>query len=96
MKPKIKPAFIGVANYPKKVADDFYHSAEWQALRRMCFQRDGNRCVVCGERASIADHIVSRKNGGKDDLSNLRSLCRPCDNRVKEDAAGDRRSGGKF
>jgi 5-methylcytosine-specific restriction endonuclease McrA len=61
-------------------------------------QRDGFRCTVpgCGQRASVVDHIVSRRTAGADTLANLRSLCREHDNQVKERERGARRSAGKF
>jgi 5-methylcytosine-specific restriction endonuclease McrA len=46
----------------------------------------------CRRRASIADHIISRREGGSDDKSNLRSLCVACDNWLKEKADGTRRA----
>ena len=52
--------------------------------------------LLASSRAVVVDHIVSPRNGGEDALSNLRSLCRLHDNRVKENALGDRRSGGKL
>ncbi len=69
---------------------------QWRDLRKACLVRDGYRCIVCGERAVVVDHIVSRKAGGQDTLSNLRSLCRQHDNQCKEDAQGKRRSGNQF
>lgn len=76
-----------------------YHStAAWQRLRRQALERDGWTCTVpgCGARAVVADHITRRQDGGADDLANLRSLCRQHDNAVKEDARGQRRSGGQL
>ncbi len=77
-----------------KRADPFYLSDEWKRLRLDCLRRDGFACVKCGARANVADHIVSRRQGGKDDLANLRSLCAICDNRMKENADGRRRNSG--
>lgn len=59
--------------------DPYYRTKEWLALRAACLKRDGYRCAVpgCVIRASHADHIVSRKKGGADHLSNLRSYCQP-------------------
>jgi 5-methylcytosine-specific restriction endonuclease McrA len=79
--------------------DSFYLSHEWRGkggLREQVLARDNYRCVTpgCGAKASTVDHIVSRRVGGQDQLGNLRSLCRACDNRLKEDATGRRRSGG--
>ena len=40
------------------------------------------RCELCGisadERAIEVDHILPRKHGGKDDLTNLQALCFKC------------------
>lgn len=46
-------------------------------------ERDGRRCVVCGDDAKSGavlevDHIVSVANGGSDDLENLQTLCWAC------------------
>lgn len=62
----------------------FYSTAAWQALRKQCLDRDGWRCVLCGHRAVVADHIQPRKQGGPDTLRNLRSLCRLHDNQMRE------------
>jgi len=81
------------------VTDPFYLSPEWRgkgALRQRVLDRDGHQCVSCGERATIVDHIVSRRNGGADAMHNLRSLCRRCDNRIKERADGTRGKGGSM
>lgn len=62
------------------MADPFYQSAEWKALRRACLARDGYRCTVPGCRSKYrltADHIVRRSDGGDDALGNLRTLCGP-------------------
>ncbi len=82
-----------------KRPDPFYLSLEWRGkggLREQVLRRDGYRCTTpgCGSRATIVDHIVPRRSGGGDVLGNLRSLCRLCDNRVKELANGKRRNGG--
>jgi 5-methylcytosine-specific restriction endonuclease McrA len=97
---KSAPLRIGFANQARiapaaKVADPFYASPEWKALRLACFQRDRFKCTEpgCDERACVADHIISRRNGGQDVLGNLRSMCRAHDNRVKEDHMGRRRGG---
>jgi 5-methylcytosine-specific restriction endonuclease McrA len=76
--------------------DRFYASKEWRRLRTARLQIDRYRCVVCGYPAEIVDHILSRKAGGANEIENLRSFCRSCDNQVKERGGdGARRSGGK-
>jgi 5-methylcytosine-specific restriction endonuclease McrA len=74
-----------------KKAEAYYGTSEWQSLRMSCLKRDGFACQVCGDKATIADHIISRRNGGSDTLTNLRAMCRTCDNKAKEDHMGVRR-----
>lgn len=61
---------------PPKVADRFYTSPEWQALKRTK-RAEGAWCVVCGStKRLILDHIIERKDGGADlDPSNVEWLC---------------------
>ncbi len=82
-----------------EVQDPFYGSAEWKRLRAACIQRDGGRCVArdCktpdrghGGRLT-ADHIVERRKGGPDALTNLRTLCALCDGRRHADKAKSNR-----
>ena len=76
--------------------DPYYRSAEWLAVRGEALERDRYTCTVagCGEPACVVDHILSRRRGGTDDKTNLRSLCRGHDNQLKEKQNGERRSGG--
>lgn len=78
------------------MSDPFYRSREWRELRERRLRIDGGLCVVpgCGKRATHVDHIVSRRDGGRDTIANLRSLCAGHDNQIKEAATGKRRSGG--
>ena len=52
------------------------------SLRYEVLKRAGHRCELCGipaaERAIEIDHIVPRKHGGEDDLTNLQALCFKC------------------
>ena len=96
--PLVAPADLRIVQPQPKQADPYYLSLEWRALRQACLRRDRFRCTAqgCDKPAIVADHIVSRRDGGKDELGNLRSLCRLHDNRWKEDHLGVRRgrSGG--
>jgi hypothetical protein len=53
---------------------DISVTARYEVLRRAGF-----RCDLCGisaeERAIEVDHILPRRHGGTDDLSNLQALC---------------------
>lgn len=52
---------------------------EWRELRLSTFKRDGFKCVKCGATEDLeADHIVPVDQGGATTLSNLQTLCKPC------------------
>jgi 5-methylcytosine-specific restriction protein A len=72
---------------------DFYNSKEWQRLRRSFFGMvwDGKKykktknllCLPCLDSgiyidSVVADHIVPRNRGGKDEEVNLQPLCISC------------------
>jgi hypothetical protein len=79
-------------------ADPFYKSINWKMLREAVIKRSGGRCEVsgCTSPGKTVDHIISRRRGGPDALSNLRHLCARHDNEVKEDQHGNRRGGATF
>lgn len=46
------------------------------------FSADGYRCVRCGSQDDLTvDHITPVSAGGGNDLSNLQTLCRPCNSK---------------
>jgi 5-methylcytosine-specific restriction protein A len=58
----------------------YYDTRAWRALSKAQLQREP-WCRVClynGEqvKGSVADHIVPRRDGGADALTNLQTLCR--------------------
>jgi len=53
---------------------------QWRHTRQHILNRDNHTCQVCGNHATEVDHIVSLMLGGTDHESNLRALCRPCNN----------------
>ena len=55
-------------------------------LRIACLMRDSYRCQHCYKRSVRleAHHIIYRKNGGKDTLTNLVTLCEQCHHRLHE------------
>ncbi len=62
----------------------FYYSSYKKAsistaLRWAVWERDNFTCLVCGRRRYLSiDHIIPESKGGKTELSNLQTLCRPC------------------
>lgn len=53
-----------------------------KGLRYQVLQRDRFTCRYCGARPPkavlVIDHVIPRKRGGKDDLSNLTTACDDC------------------
>lgn len=78
--------------------DPFYQSRIWKDICAIVKRRSNGMCEVvgCNERGKVVDHIISRRNGGRDDDSNARHLCRRHDNQVKEKHDGTRKSNGVF
>ena len=51
----------------------------WQSLRQEVFKRDGYKCVRCGANQNLTvDHVKELSIGGKNELANLRTLCKDC------------------
>jgi ATP adenylyltransferase len=52
------------------------------SIRYEVLKRAGGRCELCGvsieERAIEIDHIIPRRHGGSDDLTNFQALCYLC------------------
>lgn len=54
------------------------------ALREFVLRRDGYMCRHCGSTDTVrlvADHIISRRNGGSHHPDNLQCLCHSCNSR---------------
>ena len=56
------------------------YGVAWRRIRA-AHLRDEPDCAFCGATATEVDHIERRSDGGSDDRSNLRSLCKPCHSR---------------
>lgn len=54
----------------------------WEPIRAKVWERDKGRCTHCGEPVLLSeahiDHIRPLSKGGKNHISNLRTLCRRC------------------
>lgn len=58
-----------------------YTSDQWREIRRQVLKRDP-WCTTCGRaRSTRADHTIPKRQGGTDDLSNLKGKCESCHNR---------------
>lgn len=65
------------------------------SVRDHVFERDGHRCGECGATEDLTlDHIFPWTHGGKDIVSNLRVLCRPCNSSKGARIDDARRPGG--
>jgi 5-methylcytosine-specific restriction protein A len=53
-------------------------TSTWRRLREIVIRRDQNTCQMCGQQGFHVDHIVPRRLGGTDELSNLQLLCVQC------------------
>jgi 5-methylcytosine-specific restriction enzyme A len=55
------------------------------SVRKYVFDRDNHQCQSCGkthqESALEIDHILALAAGGTNDISNLQTLCKTCNNR---------------
>ena len=60
-----------------------YSSPAWRRLRVKVLLRDP-MCMSrgCRRLATVADHIIPRRQGGTDDLENLQGLCQSCHSRM--------------
>lgn len=63
-----------------KTAPSAYRKAKLgQRLRKQVFERDAYRCRLCGSHLDLhVDHIFPESKGGRTELSNLQTLCAPC------------------
>ena len=69
----------------------------WVATRARILKRDNHLCVVCSASGHVSlarevDHRVPLHEGGKDEDSNLQSICVPC-HEAKTAAEAKRRAG---
>ena len=54
--------------------------SQWRLLREAVFLRDDYTCHYCGARGGRleCDHVIPVSRGGSNDLSNLVTACKPC------------------
>lgn len=57
------------------------YGEKWRIVRARYLARNP-RCYVCGTRATIAHHVIRRRDGGSDAEDNLRAMCIRCHNQL--------------
>lgn len=60
-----------------------YGGKQWERLRRRVLVRDLFKCQDCGalvmgKGEAHVDHVIAKRDGGKDEVENLQVLCHPC------------------
>jgi 5-methylcytosine-specific restriction enzyme A len=58
-----------------------YHTRAWEQVRRLVVARDGGLCTLCRGPGNTVDHLREVRDGGTDEMGNLRLLCAACHNR---------------
>ena len=59
-----------------------YKNQEYRERRRQRLEADHGLCVFCKSPANTVQHITYRRAGGKEQLEDLRALCRLCHDAV--------------
>jgi 5-methylcytosine-specific restriction protein A len=77
-KQRVRPAVERANAYQRGYCD-----ASWFATRKAVLVRDNWECRACGKlcdgkREAHVDHVVPKRLGGTDDLTNLQTLCVRC------------------
>lgn len=74
---------ITLVSYCRYIENNRPQPAQWRELRDSVFRRDGFLCVYCGNGGKVeCDHVIPASKGGRHDLDNLVTACKPC-NRSK-------------
>ena len=71
-----------VVTKPKPIRQYGGSGWQWQRIRQAVLERDNYECKLklqgCTTQATTADHLVSPKDGGTDELINLQASCKHC------------------
>lgn len=62
------------------------YGSSWRAVSAKFLQ--ANPFCACGLRAVLVHHIVERRDGGTDDYSNLKAMCKSCHSRLHARSRG--------
>ena len=77
----------------KNVNPDTALPSNWDSIVRLVKKRDATKgCALCGKMLHLeVDHIIERSDGGTNDISNLRLLCKKCHDQKTYEARRIRR-----
>lgn len=60
-------------------------SREWRGLREECKERDNYECQICEDTDNLTlHHIEFKSEGGRNELSNVITICLYCHNIVHQ------------
>ena len=65
------------------------YDSRWDRIRKLVLRRDDYLCQECMRQGKLTplcvrpydhavDHILSKANGGGDEMENLQAICQPC------------------
>lgn len=70
----------GISDKDRIPSDDSRHIPS--EVKRIVWERDGGKCVICGSRRHLEyDHDIPVSQGGSNTDNNIRILCRHCNRR---------------
>lgn len=59
------------------------YDGDWRR-RRAAYLQEHPNCRMCGDDATVVDHVIPLSQGGEDRESNWQALCAPCHNGPKQ------------
>lgn len=78
------------ANTDKNLISERISGSTWAKLRALVFERDSMACVYCGNCEELeCDHLVPISKGGTNEMSNLVTACRACNNAKRDSLLKD-------
>ena len=68
----------------KATSEPKWNSKSWIKTHEAVLERDGHKCVCCGDVNNLTvHHIVARESGGTNKQANLETLCVSCHDRIE-------------
>lgn len=85
---------------PPTEFDILYHkhmlSAEWSKTRQLAFEYHGRACQACGKKKNLHVHHLDYSNLGKEEMGDLRILCKKCHADLHKKFLKNSRNGLRF